>query len=101
MKTKKNLLIEALTEKIIEIINININVPCHLGTKICGQKAVAQEIATLVDKDFIEKEFVEWKDKNIGKTTTSSYWFKDKRFKTLDELYRYWLNLPENKEINI
>ena len=41
--------------------------------------------------------FVEWIGKNVGKTTTSSYWLVDKRFKNHIELYEYWSNLPENK----
>ncbi len=74
-----------MEKKIIEIINRNINIPGHLGTKICGQQSAAKEIFTLF-KNHYPKEFVEYalshRDLFLAKG--------------IDFAYKWWLS--ENKE---
>jgi len=55
------------------------------------------EIAKEIHEHYYEKEFVEWKDGNVGKTTTSTYWYVTTNFKTLEKLYNYWLTEIKEK----
>jgi len=79
-----------MEEKILEIIDEVEYAKRNTYIPPAGrQKIMAKKIASLF-KDWYPKEFVEWKDKNVGKTTTSSYWLGNKKFITLAELYEYW-----------
>ena len=56
------------------------------------KRLYAQTIAAYVEQNYYPGEFVEWKDNNVGKTTTSHYWYRDKRFNALEEVYQHWVN---------
>ena len=65
------------------------------------RKRIAKEIATLVEKDYVEKEFVEWVSRNSDKVwwnTQLSIWVWHDFTETSEhithystnELYKYW-----------
>jgi len=57
---------------------------------------LAKELDTLTREYYFE--FIAWKDINVVKTKTSSYWVGTKRFETLPELYQYWCELKKKGE---
>jgi hypothetical protein len=89
-------------DKILEIIRTNINVPGHLGAKICGEKEAAKEIHEHYMK------FIDWKDEHSDfiyrEFDTNKYLMEDIETGNMEmkeytflELYQHWLTLPENK----
>jgi len=79
-------------EKILEILNDKLWVEGE-EHQIIGKIEAAKKI----HEHYYPKEFVEWKDGNVGKTVTSTYWYVTTNFKTLDKLYNYWLTEIKNK----
>ena len=70
-----------MEEKILEILEENRGLPNANYHR-------AKEIDTLTRNYYME--FIEWKDSNVGKTTTSSYWLGNKKILALEYVYEYW-----------
>ena len=65
----------------------------HGNPEYNGFKHKAIEITTLINKDYIEKEFVKWKDNNVRyyNKITKLYWLGEMVNFTLEKLHEHWL----------
>ena len=75
-----------MEKHIYEIVYCGISVEQYDKEFIDDVTSVANKITTNMTK------FIEWKDSNVvGGKANLSYWYGRKKFKTLEQIYQYWL----------